>query len=465
MESPMNAGSPTPPHPTLSPFDGERTKVRGFSGIAGIPGDIGWDAIRRFSRKPARPFLMLFTIAFSTSVLLSSPYAAAGADHPPRPVKDRTKAWKEALAKPSLAVTAVFDRSGRLWRASLKDGRVLVSASDDLGKTFGPPVPANVEPETIIGDGENRPKIVVAQNGHIYVSYTQALSKPMSGNIRFSRSVDGGKSFSPPITVNDERGLISHRFDALAVDSRGRIHIVWLDKRDLAVAEKKGEKYKGTALYAAVSGDGGATFGPNVKLADHACECCRVAIATDPDGTPVVLWRQIFGKNVRDHAMMRLDGKFRIVRASHDNWEIDACPHHGPALSIGKDGVRHFAWFTAAGGRPGIFYARTADGGGTISPRAAFGRADGQASRPQVLSLGEKIFLAWKELDGEKGVVRVASSQDGGKTWSDPRTAASTSGASDYPLLIANGREAFLSWNTAAEGYRLISLERGQSSE
>ena len=99
---------------------------------------------------------MLFTIAFSTSVLLSSPYAAAGADHPPRPVKNRTKAWKEALAKPSLAVTAAFDRSGRLWRASLKDGRVLVSASDDLGKTFGPPVPANVEPETIIGDGENR---------------------------------------------------------------------------------------------------------------------------------------------------------------------------------------------------------------------------------------------------------------------------------------------------------------------
>lgn len=409
---------------------------------------------------------VLAAVFLAAAALFSSPHdAAAAGDHPPRPAKDGDKAWKEALAKPSLAVTAVFDQSGRLWRTSVKDGRVLVSVSDDLGKTFSPSVPVNAEPETIIADGENRPKIVVAQNGHIYVSYTQALSKPMSGNIRFSRSVDGGKSFSPPITVNDDRDVISHRFDALFVDNLGRITVAWLDKRDLAAAEKKGGKYHGTALYAAVSEDGGATFAPNVKLADHACECCRVAIAADVDGTPVVLWRHIFWKNIRDHAMMRLDGKSRIVRASYDNWEIDACPHHGPALSIGKDGVRHFAWFTAAGGRPGIFYARTADGGASISPAVRFGRTDGQASRPQVLSLGERVFLVWKELEGERGAVRAAFSGDGGKTWSEPLTAASTSGASDHPLLIANGREAFLSWNTAAEGYRLISLERGQSSE
>ena len=120
--------------------------------------------------------------------------------------------------------------------------------------------------------------------------------------------------------MNDNLDVISHRFDALGVDDRGRIVVVWLDKRDSAATEKRGEKYKGTSLYAAISDDGGASFEPNFKLADHACECCRVAIATDPDGTPVVLWRQIFGKNVRDHAMMRLDGRSRIIRASHDNW-------------------------------------------------------------------------------------------------------------------------------------------------
>lgn len=424
-------------------------------------------ARRRKGAVKGRALCAAAFLAVSTAAFLSFPCdtATAASDHPRPPVRDREKAWKETLAKPSLAVTAVFDNNGRLWRASVKDGRVYVSASDDLGKTFSSPVSVNTEPEMIATDGENRPKIVVARNGHVYISYTQAMSKPMSANIRFGRSMDGGRSFSPPITVNDNLDMISHRFDALAVDDRGRIIVVWLDKREAAAVERRGEKYKGTSLYAAISDDGGASFGLNVKLADHACECCRVAIGMDTDGTPVVLWRQIFGKNVRDHAMIRLDGKSRIIRASHDNWEIDACPHHGPSLSIGKDGVRHFAWFTAAGGRPGIFYARTADRGATISQAVRFGRPDSQASRPQVLSLRKMVLVAWKELERDAAVVRLALSHDGGKTWSNPRTVASTAGDSDYPMLITDGREAFLSWNTAVEGYGLIPLSRGAASE
>src|SRR5574340_1451230 len=47
----------------------------------------------------------------------------------------------------------------------------------------------NAEPEAILGDGENRPKIIV-RKGVVYVSYTQGLAKPMTGDIRFSRSKD-----------------------------------------------------------------------------------------------------------------------------------------------------------------------------------------------------------------------------------------------------------------------------------
>jgi len=51
--------------------------------------------------------------------------------------------------------------------------------------------------------GENRPKILVGNNGNIYVSYTRALEMPFAGNIRFSRSINGGESFSVPIVVNN----------------------------------------------------------------------------------------------------------------------------------------------------------------------------------------------------------------------------------------------------------------------
>jgi hypothetical protein len=80
----------------------------------------------------------------------------------------------------------------------------------------------------------------------------------------------------------------------MGVNERGPIYIVWLDKRDISIATKKGEKYSGLAINYALSDDEGKTFHTNIKAADHYCECCRVAMAMDKDGTPIIVWRYIF---------------------------------------------------------------------------------------------------------------------------------------------------------------------------
>ncbi len=380
---------------------------------------------------------------------LASPAGAAD-----QPAHDMGKMWKAALARPSLAVSAVFDENGRLWRVSARDGHALVSSSADGGTTWGSPVMVNPEPENIAADGDNRPKII-ARNGVLYVSYTQSLEVPFSGNIRFSRSLDGGKTFAAPTTVNDNRDPISHRFDAMGVNDKGQVALAWLDRRD-AAAEKPGEKYRGLAVYYAVSDDGGASFHPNLKAADHSCECCRVAMAMDVDGKPVIVWRHVFGKNTRDHALVKLGSDAAPVRVSFDDWQVDACPHHGPAISIARDGVYHLAWFDNAPTRHGLFYAQTADGGKTMSPAMPFGNYEAQAGHPSVLSLGRNVVLAWREFAGEVSEIRLMESADGGKSWGAPRKMAQTAGASDYPLLIEGGGKIYLSWNTAEEGYRLI---------
>lgn len=371
--------------------------------------------------------------------------------------QEMEKKWKATMAKPSLAVTTAFDEKGRLWRALARDGHVLVNYSDDSGKSWSQPVKVNAEPEDILGDGENRPKIIV-RKGVVYVSYTQGLEKPMSGDIRFGRSLDGGRSFSVPLTVNDNREVISHRFDTLEVNDRGQVFLAWLDKRDLFAAQRGKKPYKGAATYYAVSNDGGASFQPNLKAADHSCECCRVAMSLDVDGTPVIFWRHIYGKNERDHAMLRLDGKSSPIRVSYDRWEVDACPHHGGALSIAPDGVYHFVWFDNAPERHGLFYANSIDQGKTFSAQKSFGNDEAQAGHPHVLSLGKAVHVVWKEFDGQNSVIRGMSSSDGGKSWSLPRQIAATAGASDHPLLVADGIQAYLSWNTAKEGFRLIGV-------
>lgn len=409
---------------------------------------------------------MLAIALFFTAVMAACPSLAA--DHAshgkPRAEAqastpaERENRWKESLAKPSLAISAAFDAKGRLWLATFRGQHIYVSYSDDRGLTQSTPVKVNAVPENFLGDGENRPKII-ARNGVIYLSYTQGLDKPMTGNIRFTRSIDGGKSFSAPVTVNDNRDVISHRFDSMVVNGKGHVYIAWLDKRDQSSAEKKGEKYVGSAIYYAMSDDGGINFRRNVKIADHVCECCRTAMAVDTDDFPVVIWRHIYGDNIRDHALVKLDGKMEPVRLSHENWKIAACPHHGPSLSIAADGVYHATWFSNAPQQNGLFYAHSTDQGNTYSAPLNFGNIDAQSSRPYVLSMGNRVYLAWKEFDGENTAILEMVSSDGGKSWSAPEKLAATSDVSDWPMLIGGENDrAYLSWNTKNEGYRLIEI-------
>jgi thiol-disulfide isomerase/thioredoxin len=48
---------------------------------------------------------------------------------------------------------------------------------------------------------------------------------------------------------------------------------------------------------------------------------------------------------------------------------------------------------------------------------------------------------------------------DDGVQWSSPKVIAETNGYSDHPLLIQREGVAYLSWLTAAQGYRLLKLE------
>lgn len=401
--------------------------------------------------------LLLVAMCLGWTARAAEQPSHAGHGASPLADQEREKKWKDNLAKPSFAVTTSFDENGRLWLASIRGQHVWVSYSDDRGVTQSAPVKVNAEPEAILGDGENRPKIIV-RKGVVYVSYTQGLAKPMTGDIRFSRSNDGGKSFSAPVTVNDNREIISHRFDSMVVNGKGQVYIAWLDKREQSAAAAKGEKYNGSAIYYAMSDDGGVSFRPNVKIADHVCECCRTAMAIDTDDYPVVTWRHIYDTNIRDHALVKLDGKMAPVRLSHENWNVAACPHHGPSLSIATDGTYHASWFSNAPERHGLFYAHSADQGKTFSAPLHFGNPEAQPAHPYVLSLGSRIHLVWKEFDGESTGIFGMHSGDGGKSWTAPRRLAATSDVSDSPMLISGNGKAYLSWNTRNEGYRLIEI-------
>ena len=363
-------------------------------------------------------------------------------------------------------VSAVFDHAGRLWLAWVVGEHLYVNYSDDKGKSYSLPVKVNDEAQRIGSHGESRPQIAVARNGHVYVVYNQKLAKRFTGNVRFSRSIDHGKSFSKPEIIHDDRQLIGHSFAVLAVNHQGHVYMTWLDGRDAAESRKGSREYIGSSLYYSVSFDGGETFRSDVKLQDHSCQCCRIAMALDQHGLPVIAWRQIFNKTTRDHALIRFTGPVTfspMLRASQDQWTIDSCPHHGPALSISETGRYHFTWFTGAAERAGIYYAHSDDGGQRFSSPLSLGDSRTQAQHPFVLSAHEQVFIVWKTFDGKSTSIQLIHSVDNGNHWSKPRTVAHSDKDSDHPFLIADGEHVYLSWHTEASGYRLITLDEGES--
>ena len=408
---------------------------------------------------------------FSLLILLSSSFATSampmdhGGTTPGNPCADPSRS---PTLKCGLAPSATFDNSGRLWVAWAFAGHVYVNHSDDMGKIFSPPVVVNRIPEAISARGENRPKIAVDGDGRIFISWTMPLQKKYTGHVRFSRSLDGGEHFSDPITVNDNLEVTGHRFEAMSINEQGDIYLAWLDKRDRLKAKREGKEYSGAALYYALSDDHGASFHPNVKILDNTCECCRVVMDMDVDQLPVVMWRNIYGKNTRDHALVKFVEKNKAgkpVRSSYDYWKIDACPHHGPAISIPDDGVYHMVWFDNADRRHGLFYAQTRDQAQSFSKPVNFGKYEATASHPHVLSLGQKVYVVWHEFDGKQGTIHLMRSFNSGKSWDKSEVIAKTAGESDYPFLLANGGSVYLYWQTQNEGFRLLPVDSRDDTE
>lgn len=358
---------------------------------------------------------------------------------------------------PELGASAVFDNHGRLWLVDAADGHVRLRHSDDDGRTLSAPVEVNAQAERIYAEGENRPKLAFGAQDEIYVSWSQPRAQPWTGFVRFARSLDRGEHFSAPLTVHHDRAEITHRFDALAVDGKGRLVIAWIDKRDVIAATAKGKPYLGAAVYYSWSDDRGASFVPEQKLIDQSCECCRIALARTPQGEIAAFFRSIYGDNIRDHAwaVLHTDGQpSHAERATYSEWQIAGCPHHGPGLAIGSDGIRHAVWYEARN-QPTIWYGQLDPG---HKPQHLLTIAIAGASHADVAVHDRSVWVAWNQVGADGYALMLRHSTDNGVHFDAAREIARSRGAVGSPQLLQKHGRAFVAWNTAA-GFRVIPAQ------
>ncbi len=169
------------------------------------------------------------------------------------------------------APTRVVDRSGNgcvfavdgigtVVLAWTRGGGIYSFRSTDAGLTWSAPIFVGAAPFTFAGDqragslpmiaGDTR-----AGNRNVYLVWT-ANDGLGTWDVRFSRSTDGGSTWSGPISVND---VATNRqfMPGIDVDDLGVVHVSWYDNRT------------GRMTYRySYSSDGGLTWAPSVRVTD-----------------------------------------------------------------------------------------------------------------------------------------------------------------------------------------------------
>lgn len=354
-----------------------------------------------------------------------------------------------------LFVSAAFAPDGRLWRVVPEKHHVYVDVSSDLGKTFSVPVLINNESQQIKVSGENRPGIVVDRSGHIYIIYAAESTQPVS--IFYSVSKDNGSSFSAPVPLSDKAADANTFQGRFGINRDGKIYVFWHDERN-----RTDWKQSGNAIYyTSIDGNTGLSSSAQ-KLSETLCDCCRIAIAFDKDNQAVLFTRFIYPVGVRDHGILKTQtgGKEpQTWRVTFDDWTIEGCPEHGPAISISDDNRYHIAWFTQGKVRQGLFYAYSDDEGQHFSKPLVFGKLEHLPSHPDILAQGKHITLTWTEFDGKQTQLFLMRSNDGGETWLSPKPIAKINADADFPFLLSDKHGVLVSWNSKTEGYQLIAVE------
>ena len=353
----------------------------------------------------------------------------------------------------TLATGAAFSPDGSVVVVGVEAGKLFIQRRQENGQ-WDDRRRLEIGDDIVSTNGDNRPKIAFGPSSEVVISYTRPLAKPYTGEIRMLRSLDGGQNFSLPFTVHQDRQIITHRFDAIQFDARGDLYTFWIDKRDAEQfrqsAKDNGPVCDGAAVEYNIASDGGRTVSEDRKLADYSCECCRISLVAEPVEGIAALWRHVFAGSIRDHAFARVSRAqaSALVRASHDEWVIRACPHHGPGIAHADRGGYHAVWFGDRKGQQRVRYGRLNAKGGAIG--TALELPDPRAEHPDIVSSGQRVVIAWRSFDGVNTQISAWISEDDGRHFTLRRLQSSVLD-NDYPRLIESKGKIALVWRTERE--------------
>ena len=237
--------------------------------------------------------------------------------------------------QPQVAV----DPGGRVFIVFGAGNAIYCSASVDGGKSYRPPV--KVGEEGVLALGMRRgPRVAATAKAVVVTAICGPRGHGRDGDVLAWRSADAGATWHGPVRINSVPGSAREGLHAMAAAPDGTVCCVWLDLRS-----------KTTQVWGAVSTDGGATWRDEKLIYaspdGSVCECCQPAVAFDPKGGLHVMWRNNLA-GARDMYLARSTDGGRTFSAAgklgEGTWPLRQCPMDGGGLAGAADGRALTIW-------------------------------------------------------------------------------------------------------------------------
>ena len=385
---------------------------------------------------------------------------------------------------------AVWHSTNTLGERIGRDWDILFSRSPDNGVTWSAPEPVNTNAATDAGK-DRSPVVVNYGVGHWLVVWTSAdaVGKRfgLDSDILYSRSTDGGKTWSAPEPVNTNAASdYGDDADAWAAsDGKGNWLVVWTSTGTLRNTIG-GDR---DILYARSADNGHTWTAPaalNTNAADDSGFDISPRVTTDGDGHWVVVWSS--GDSLDD--TIGSDRDLLTAHSSDDgrtwsppaplntNAATDSRSDWSPSVATDTKGTWVAVWSSAdtlgetLGMDRDILLARSADLGATWSPPAPLNRGATTDSRedssPEIVAdqMGNwvTVWHSWASFNQAMDVdadIYLAHSSDRGLSWSEPSTvnpgAAADEGDDVLPHVATDGR----GWVAVWQGFEVSGNKIG----
>jgi PKD repeat protein len=238
------------------------------------------------------------------------------------------------------------DETGTLYTAwtDRREGNdnynVYFSFSTDDGDSWSPNTRVNEDPA---GRWQSIPTLAASSTGTLYLAWEDQRNGVGDSDIYFTRSSDGGNTWSANLRANDDTGTAKQQEPEVGLDAVGNLILIWEDQRD-----------GNWDIYTATSMDGGISWETNVRVNDDkgTTDQTKPAVVMDATGFTLVAWADGRNGNMDIYSAVQYSGA-----PSERNWQqvssvTSPFPRYGHAMAYDSNRGRIvlFGGFNATGG-------------------------------------------------------------------------------------------------------------------